>query len=46
MCLMANDNTPKVTSEQSLDDCELTMDELGEVSKELSHNYDFSRRNI
>ena len=25
VCFMANDNTPKVASEPSLDDCELTM---------------------
>jgi len=37
---MANDNTPKVTSESSLDECELTMDELGEAFEELSNNYD------
>ena len=36
---MANDNTPKVTFEPSLDDSELTMDELGEVFEELSNNY-------
>ena len=26
VCFMANDNIPKVTSEPSLDDCDLTMD--------------------
>ena len=36
VCFMANNNTPKVTSEPSLDDCELTMDELGEAFEELS----------
>ena len=41
MCFMANENTPKVTSESYLDDCELTMNELGEVFEELSNNYDF-----
>ena len=41
---MANDNTPKVTFEPSLDDCELTMDELGEVFEELSNNYDFLKK--
>ena len=41
---MANDNTPKVTSEPSLDDCELTMDELGEAFEELSNNYDFLKK--
>ena len=28
VCFMVNDNTPKVTSEPSLDDCDLTMNEL------------------
>ena len=41
---MAIDNTPKVTSEPSLNDCELTMDELGEAFEELSHNYDFLKK--
>jgi len=41
VCFMANDNTPKVTSEPSIDDCELTMNELGEDFEEPSHNYDF-----
>ena len=40
VCFMANDNTPKVTSELSLDDCDL-MDELGDAFVELSNNYDF-----
>ena len=42
--IMANDNTPKVTSKPSLDDYELTMDELGEAFEELSHNYDFLKK--
>ena len=41
---MANDNTPKVTFEPSLDDSELTMDELGEALEELSNNYDFLKK--
>ena len=41
MCFMANDNTPKVTSEPSLDDCDLSMDELADAFVELSNNYDF-----
>ena len=41
---MANDNTPKVTFESSLDDSELIMDELGEVFEALSNNYDFLKR--
>jgi len=41
---MPNDNTPKVTSEPSLDDCELTMDELGETFEELSNNHDFLKK--
>ena len=44
VCFMANDNTPKVTSEPSLDDYELTMDELGETFEELSNNYDFLKK--
>ena len=28
VCFMTNENTPKVTSESSLDECELSMDEL------------------
>ena len=31
VCFMANDNTPKVISEPSLDDCDLTIDELGDA---------------
>ena len=41
---MANDNTPKVTSEPSLDDSELIMNELDEAFEELSNNYDFLKR--
>ena len=41
VCFMANDNTPKVTFEPSLDDNELTIDKLGEGFEELSNNYDF-----
>ena len=44
MCFIANDNTPKVTSESSLDDCELIMDELDEAFEELSKNYDFLKK--
>ena len=43
---MANDNTPKVTFEPSLDDYELTIEELGEAFEELSNNYDFLKKNI
>jgi len=43
-CFMANDNTPKLASEPSLDDCELTMDESGEAFEELSNNYDFLKK--
>ena len=46
VCFMANDNTPKVTSEPSLDEYNLTMDELGDAFVELSNNYGFLRRNI
>ena len=46
VCFIANDNTPKVTSEPSLDDCKLTiMDKLGEIFEELSNNYDFLKKN-
>ena len=45
-CFMTNDNTPKVTSEPLLDNCELTMDELGEAFEELSNNYDSLKRSI
>ena len=44
VCLMANINTPKVTSETSLDDCELSMEKLGEAFEELSNNYDFLKK--
>jgi len=43
---MTNDNTPKLTSEPSLDNCELTMGELGETFEKLSNNYDFLKRSI
>jgi len=41
VCFMVNENTSKVTSESHLDECELSMDELGEAFEELSNNYDF-----
>ena len=43
---MANNNTPKVTSEPSLDDCDWTMDELGDAFVELSNNYYFLKKKI
>ena len=46
MCFMTNDNTPKVFSEPSLEDCDLTMDELGEAFKALFNNYDFLKKSI
>jgi len=46
MCFMANDNTPKAIYEPSLDDCELSMDELGEAFEELFNNYDFLKKII
>jgi len=46
VCFMANDNTPKVTSEPSLDDCELIMDEMGETFEESSNNYISLKRSI
>ena len=44
VCFMANDNTPKVIPEPSLDDCDLTMDKLGEAFEVLSNNYDFLKK--
>ena len=44
VCFMTNDNTPKVISEPSLDDCELTIYELGEAFEELPNNYDFLKK--
>ena len=44
VCFMANDNTPKVTFESSLDDYDLTIDELGDAFVELSNNYDFLKK--
>ena len=41
---MANENTPKVTSKSYLDECKLSMDELGEAFEELSNNYDFIKK--
>ena len=35
VCFMANENKPKITSESYLDDCELSMDELGEGFEKL-----------
>ena len=39
-----NNNTSKVTSEHSLDNSELIMDELGGAFEELSNNYDFLKK--
>ena len=44
MCFKANDNTPKVISEPSLDECHLTMNELGDAFVKLSTNYDFLKK--
>ena len=41
MCFIANDNTPKINSEPSLDDCGLTIHDIGDAFVELSNNYDF-----
>ena len=46
MYFMAIDNTPKVTPKITLDDCELSMNELGEAFEELFKNYDFLKRSI
>jgi len=40
---MANENRPKITFE-SLDECELSMDDLGEDFEEFSNNYDFLKK--
>ena len=45
MCFMTNENTNKVIPESSIEDCELSMDELGEAFEEF-HNYDFLKINI
>ena len=31
VCFMAKDNTTKITSESHLDECKLSMDELGDI---------------
>ena len=41
VCFITNDNTPKVIFEASLDDCDLSIDEIGDAFVELSNNYDF-----
>jgi len=46
MCFMANENTLKVTFKSSLDECELSMDELGEVLKNFPTTMIFSKRSI
>ena len=46
VCFMTNNNTPKVTSEPSLDDCDLTIDEFEDAFVELSNNYDFLYKKI
>ena len=46
VCFMANDNTPKVNSELSLDDCGLTINDIGDAFVELSDNYDFFKKII
>jgi len=43
--LNQNDNTPKEIPETVLD-CELSMDELGEAFEELFNNYEFLKRSI
>jgi len=44
VCFMTNENTTKVKSESSLDECELSMNQLGEAFDELSCNYDFIKK--
>ena len=41
VCFMANENIPKVFSEPSLENCDLTMEELGKKFEEVSKKYDF-----
>jgi len=44
MCFMTNENTPNVTLESTLDEYELSIDELDETLEELSNNYDFLKK--
>ena len=44
VCFIANENTPKITSESSLEECELFIDKLGKAFEELSNNYDFLKK--
>ena len=44
MCFMANESTSKVILDTSIEDCELSIDELREAFEELSHNYDFLKK--
>ena len=41
MYFVANENTSKIYLEPYLEDCDLTMEELGEAFEELSNKYDF-----
>ena len=41
---MANENIPKVTPESTLDECKLSINELGEAFEELSDNYNFLKK--
>ena len=43
---MTNENTPKITSKASLNECELSMDELGETFEELSNNNVFLKKKL
>jgi len=46
VCFMDNDNAPKITLETTLDDYDLSMDELGETFEKLSNNYDFLKKEV
>ena len=44
MCFMANESTSKVTPKTSIEDCELSINELREAFEKLSQNYDFLKK--
>ena len=41
---MANENTAKIKFNSYLNECELSMDELGEAFEEFSNNHDFLKK--
>jgi len=46
VCFMANENTPKLTPKITLDDCELSIDELSEFLKNFQATMVFSKLSI